>query len=257
MKKIKKVAMDAIKKAGKYAMHEYKKFDRKNVRLKHHREILTDIDLGSEKIIIKEIKKNFPEHNVLSEEAGFNKKKSDYLWIIDPIDGTTNFSIHNPMWAISIGVAYKDKIVLGFIYAPALDEIYFAEINKGAYLNNKKLKVSGDNKGKIVNTFCHSRSDKDTKKAVKYYSYQKLHGFDCRQLGSAALELAYVAGGRVESIAIPGANSWDVSAGVLLVREAGGKVTDFLGKKWSIKSKDILASNGKVHSNILKVLNNL
>jgi len=281
-KDIKKVAVGAAKKAGKMLLKEYQNFDRTEVKLKHHREILTRADLLSEELIIKEISQSFPHHRILSEEIGMLENgyrkniqvvagrtptltsaarsvargipASTYLWIIDPVDGTTNFSMHNPIWSISIGVAYESKIVLGVVYAPVLDELYIAEKGKGVKLNGRKIKVSNI-KDKALNTFCHAREDKHVRQALKYYSYQKMHGLDCRQMGSAAIELGFVAAGRTESIAIPGANAWDVAAGVLLVREADGKVTDFSGQEWNLESVDMLASNGKVHNEILKVLN--
>ena len=263
-KNIKAIATNAILKSGGILIKKYEKFKRSSVKLKSQREIVTQADLLSEKIIINQIKKNFPEHQILSEESGRTNKKSDYLWILDPIDGTTNFSMHNPLWSISLSLAYRGKIILGLVYAPILNELYLAEKNKDTKLFNpaknklgKKLKVSNTNQGKILNTFCHGSSTKDTKRAIKYYTKQKTTGFDCRQLGSAAIELAYVASGRIESIVIPGANSWDVSAGVLLVRGAGGQVTDFKGKPWTLDSKDIIASNKKIHSNLLKILKNI
>lgn len=252
---IKKIAVKAVKKAGKILLREYKDFNRGEITLKSHHEILTRADLLSEEAIIKEIRKYFPAHQILSEESGEIKSNSQYLWIIDPLDGTTNFSMHNPLWSISLAIAYQDKIILGVIYAPFLNELYIAEKNKGAKLNGRKVQVSSTKEGKVINTFCHGREEKYVKKAIKYYSYQKLHELDCRQLGSAAIELAFVAVGRIESIVIPGANLWDVAAGILLVREAGGRVTDFKGKEWNLDSVDMVASNGKVHSEILRVIN--
>ena len=250
---IKKIAVKAVKKAGQILLKEYKNFDRGKITLKSHHEILTRADLLSEEAIIKEIRKYFPAHQILSEESGEIKSDSKYLWIIDPLDGTTNFSMHNPLWCISIGVFYRDKVVLGVTYAPILDELYIAEKGKGARKNGKKIKVSKYTQ-KSLHTFCHGRENKHFKVALKYYTYQKLNELDCRQLGSAAIELAYVASGRTESIMIPGANSWDVAAGVLMVREAGGKVTDFKGKEWTLKSSNMLASNGKVHKELLRVI---
>jgi len=252
LKKIKGVAVLAAKKAGKELIKRYKSFNRNTVKLKAHHEILTQADLASEKIILSEIRKNFPDHRILSEEDGMSGTNGNYLWIIDPLDGSTNFSMHNPLWCVSIGVAYKNEVVIGVIYAPILNEIFIAEKGKGAFLNGKKIKVSGHTE-KALHTFCHGRSQKEIKRALRYYRHQKLRELDCRQMGSAALELAYVASGRTESILIPGTNPWDVAAGVLLVREAGGKVTNFKGKRWDIKEKDILASNGRVHQMILKV----
>ena len=116
------------------------------------------------------------------------------------------------------------------------------------------LKVSNFSSGKVLNSFCHGTGTRDVERAVKYYNKQKKTGFDCRQLGSAAIELAYVASGRLESSLIPGAHLWDVAAGILIVREAGGLVTDFQGKVWTVNSKDMLASNKKVHKEVLEII---
>lgn len=254
MNKIKQIAVAAAKEAGGALLGEYENFDRGTVKLKAHHEIITKADLLSEKIIINKIKNNFPDHGILSEESGRTKSKSDFLWIIDPLDGTTNFSMHNPLWCVSIGLARGREVVLGVIYAPFLGELYVAEKGRGATRNGKKIKVSARAK-KALHTFCHGREDGHIKKALKYYRRQKLNELDCRQMGSAAIELAYVAGGRTESLMIPGVNSWDVAAGALMAREAGGKVTDFNGRKWSLDSKDILASNGKIHKELLRTIN--
>jgi myo-inositol-1(or 4)-monophosphatase len=253
-KQIKQLAIAAAKKSGKALSAEYFRFNRKDVQLKSRFEILTRADLLSEEIILKEIRHNFPHHHILSEETGDNKAVSDYFWIVDPLDGTTNFFMHDPLWAISIAVAHQGELILGIVYAPVLDEFYLAETGEGVTLNGRSIKVSDIAKDKVLNLFCHGHNDAAIKKAVKYYSYQKLHGFDCRQLGSGSLELAYVAGGRAESIAIPGADLYDVAAGVLLVKEAGGKVTDLANKEWNITSSDMIASNGKIHQDILRVL---
>lgn len=257
MEKIKKAGILAVKKAGEYALKKYHTFNRSDAKLKAHKELLTEVDLRSEKIIISEIKKNFFDHHILSEESGDNKSKSDYLWIIDPIDGTTNFTMHNPLWAISVGLAYKDEIILGWVYAPFLDEMYTAEKGHGAFLNDKKISVSNVKSGKILNTFCSGREPKNIEKAVKFFCYQKLHRGTSYLLGSAALDLAYVACGRMESAFIPGAHAWDVAAGILLVREAGGNVTDFNGKQWNFESEDMLATNGKVHNLLQNIINKM
>ncbi len=256
-KKIKKIAIEAASLASDFLKKEYEKFNRSEVIMKSKHEIVTRLDIKSEKIIINKIKSEFPNHQILSEECGDNKKNSEYLWIIDPIDGTTNFSIHNPLWSISIALAYKNKIILGLILAPILNELYIAEINKGAFINGKKIKTPKINKGKIINTFCHGSKKEDIERSIKYYTKQKINNLDCRQLGSAAIELAYVAMGRVDSIVIPGANSWDVAAGALIANEAGAKVTDFYGKKWNLKSVDILASNKSIHQQLIKTIKSL
>ncbi len=250
----KKIIEKTVRKVGKILLKEYNNFDRAKVNVKSKHEIVTKADLLSEEILIKEIKNNFPAHGILSEEKGEVKSSSDYLWIIDPIDGTTNFTMHNPLWSISIGLAHEGRIIFGVVYIPVTDELFVAEKGEGATLNNKKIKVSNIKGEMMLNTFCHGSTQKDLKKAMKYYQKQKLDGFDCRQIGSAAIELSYVACGRVESIAIPGAHSWDVAAGSLIVEEAGGLVTDLSGNDWSIESDGIVASNGLVHREILGAL---
>jgi myo-inositol-1(or 4)-monophosphatase len=254
MKNRNSIAIDAVLKSGRMLKKEFANFDRSSITLKSHNEILTKCDLMSEEIILNEIRKNFLMDGILSEEHGIVEGRTQFQWILDPIDGTTNFSMHNPLWSISLALARDNELVLGMIYAPMMDELYLAEKDNGAKMNGKKIKVSKIDDGKILNTYCHGKSLKDVRRAIRYYTKQKSAEIDCRQLGSAALELAYVAAGRVESIVIPGTNDWDVAAGVLLVREAGGKVTDFNGKKWELGTRDILASNGKVHTDILKIL---
>ncbi|MDD4333291.1 MAG: inositol monophosphatase family protein [Patescibacteria group bacterium] len=265
MIKQKKVAIAAAKKAGLALLKQFNNFDRGKVKLKSAHEIVTSADLSAEKIILSELRKNFPLDQIISEEAGTLKGKSDYFWIVDPLDGTTNFSIHSPFWAVSIGLAYKKELMLAVILAPFFNELYVAEKGKGAYLykyfkftaKGEKMKVSKINSEKMINIFCHGKKISDIKRAIRYYGQQKLNGFDCRQLGSASLELAWVAGGRAESFFIPGADLWDVAPGVLLVREAGGKVTDAAGKEWNLDSYDIIASNGKTHKEVLKVVKRL
>jgi len=262
---MKELAKKGIKKVmistGKKLKHEYSFFDRKNIKLKSKHEIVTNADMLSEKNIIQFIKKTFPEHSILSEESGLIKNNKKYLWIVDPIDGTTNFSMHNPLWNISIAlteyVSRKKHYepILGFVYAPMLDEFYFAEKGKGAFLNGKKIAVSRKKKDKTLNAYCHGSGEENIKTAIKYLRNQILKGFDCRRMGSAAIEMAYVAAGRIESFMVPGVNSWDVAAGALLVQEAGGRVTDFSNKTWHTESRDILASNKIVHKTLLKVIN--
>jgi myo-inositol-1(or 4)-monophosphatase len=258
--RIKKLAINSALDAGDLILKKFNNFDRSQVKYKAKQEIVTAADLASEKKIINTIKKSFPGHRILSEEGGGADTSSDHVWIIDPLDGTTNFSMHNPLWSVSIGVAYKNNIVLGVIYAPVLGELYIAEPGKGAYIQDlrlgkkKKMSVSSKKDKEALHTFCHGHNKKAIQQALKYYKYQKLNKTDCRQLGSAAIELSYVAAGRLESIVIPGTNPWDVAAGILIVREAGGRVTDFHNKKWTLDSQDMAASNGKVHEQVINAI---
>jgi myo-inositol-1(or 4)-monophosphatase len=244
----------AIRQAGDLLKQKFVNFSRTDATLKSAHEVVTQWDTESEKIIIKAIRDNFPEHEILSEEVGEAGMKSDWLWIIDPLDGTTNFTIHNPYWCVSVALVYQGQIVLGMIYAPFLSEFFVARSGEGAWLNEKPILVSSISSGKVINAFCHGYKTEDIEKAIEYFKYQKLNNFDCRQLGSAALELAYTAAGRVESIMIPGGRAWDVAAGVLLVKEAKGKVTDFEGQDWNLEMKNMLASNGLIHEQLLEIL---
>lgn len=255
--KEKTIAKQVILEAGRFLKNNFDKFDRsKGMKIKSKDQIQTWVDKAAERIILKEIKRNFPSHRTLSEETGENQKKSDYYWIIDPLDGTTNYTMHLPAYGVSIALAYQNNIVLGVTYVPELNELTVAELGHGVRTNNKRIKVSSQSQlNKSLLTFCHGSMIYDIKRAIRLYSKFKLKGFDFRQIGSAVLEFNFVASGRTEAIMLPGANLYDVAAGVLIVKEAGGKVTDFQNKEWTIKSKDILASNGKVHQGILKIIN--
>lgn len=257
LNKYESVAQRAAKKAGHYLLENFLKIHQTTkFKFKSDHEIVTKFDIGAEKIILSEIKKDFPHHDILSEEKGFDDQISkEFLWIVDPLDGTTNFSIKNPFFGVLIALAFCGEIILGVVNIPFLKELFVAQKGGGAYLNGKKIFVSKVNKiKKSFLTYCHSYKKVHIKRAVKTYNIFKLQSYDIRQLGCAVAEFSWVAKGLTEAIIIPGANLWDVAAGTLLVREAGGKVTDFQGKEWNLKSRDIVASNGKIHRQILKVL---
>lgn len=255
--KIKKVAISSARQAGSELRKIFKTPGQIKFSLKAKHQVVTKADLLAEKIILKKIRKNFPDHDILSEESGsFNFASKDYLWIVDPLDGTTNFTIKNPIFSTAIALAFKGRIILGVIYAPVLDEFYWSVKGEGAWFNSKRLRVS-KNKDikKGFHTYCYGTSrDVYISKAISYYKKMFTAGHEIRQLGAATVEFARVAQGITDSIVIPGAHAWDVAAGALLVREAGGKVTDFKNKQWNIKSKDIIATNGKVHEKLLKYL---
>ncbi len=254
MSKELEVAKKAVKDAGKIVM---KYFGKAKIKVKPDRTIVTQADTEAEKLMRKIITKNFPDHSIIGEEFGKKKTKSQYMWFIDPLDGTTNFSIGNPFFAVSIALV-KNKIpIVGATYYPLRDELFYAERGKGAFLNGKRIRVS--NKTHVGTSFlayCHSNDLKSTKVMTKIYSKLKLHTDKVRQIGAATLELCFVACGRIESFMDIGIFPWDVLAGVLLVREAGGKVTTIGGKSFTIDSKSILASNGKIHGKLLKLVKN-
>lgn len=243
-------------KSGDYLWDVFMNNLKINYEHKSKHEIVTKYDDEIEKIIIKGIHDQFPDHQYLGEEDGYgDNNNSDYLWIIDPIDGTTNFAVKNPLFGVSIALAYKGVIVLGVIYIPFSKELFWAEKDGGAYINKDKISVSKtDNLGSAFITYCHGYKDVNVKRMLKAYSHFKVESFEARQLGSAVVEFMWVACGRTDTIFIPGTNAWDVASGAIIVNEAGGRVTDFNNNDWDIKSPDILASNGLIHDNILKVL---
>lgn len=249
-------AKRAAKKAGKLIMKYYGTKVKKT--LKADKSIVTNADLEAEKVIMEIIGNKYPHHAILSEEYGYKgKKDSEYLWCVDPLDGTTNFSMRNPFFNVSIALLKNKSPILGVVYYPPQDEIFYAELGKGAFLNNNsnRIKVSiKDSMKASILTFCNSRDIEARKKVGKIYSELKLTNNYVRQIGSAALELCMVASGRVESFFMIGVRAWDVAAGWMMVKEAGGKVTDFEGKTFTFDSENLLATNGKIHDELLLIL---
>jgi len=245
----------AAKQAGLFLKKEFFVWNNKKINYKKDNERVTWCDKEAERIILKILNKNFPGYSRLSEESGVKDKSSDYEWIIDPLDGTTNFTMHHPLFAVSIALLHKGKIVLGLSYAPLTDEMYWAIKGKGAYKNGKKIKVSSitDFKKSVI-TYCHGSGTANTQKAYKLYKHFHDMSHHCRHFGCTSMELAMLASGDTECYIVSGAKLWDVAAGTLLVKEAGGKVSDWQNKNWSIKSKNILAANKKMHALCLKEL---
>jgi myo-inositol-1(or 4)-monophosphatase len=255
MSKELRVAIRAAKEAGKILKQHYGKI--KKITYKKEYSRLTAADLLAEKKIIGIIKKEFPEYSIYSEEKGFETKKSDYMWVIDPLDGTTNYSIMLPFFNVAIGLAFKGEPILGVVYYPPYNELFYAEKGKGAFLNGKRIHVSSKKELiKSVVGYCHGeRTPKAIKRATEIYvNLKRIATNRTRQFGSAALELSYCACGRIDAFEMSDMNAYDVAAGVAIVREAGGKVTDFENKKFDLKSRDILASNGILHKKILNII---
>lgn len=255
-----KLATKICKKAGKKIKKFFLDKETTQFHIKSKNQIVTNADLIAEEILISAIKENFPRHSILSEEKGEEEKKSDYKWIIDPIDGTTNFAIKNPFFNTTVALTYQNKIVVGVVYAPMFNELYTAEIEKGAFLNNKKISVSKNKKMEEgFHAFCYGNKLNNAKEiAAEYYKYNLQNGNPTRQLGAAALELARVGAGNLDSMVLPGAKSWDVAAGALIVKEAGGITKGWDNEEFNIKSKGIIATNTQeIHDKIINILNNL
>jgi myo-inositol-1(or 4)-monophosphatase len=218
--------------------------------------MVTNVDREIEDYIKRKIRKAFPEDSILAEESPVERANASRRWIIDPIDGTTNFAHGLPIFCISIGVEVDGQVILGSVYNPIHEEFFFAKKGKGAVLNKKRIHVSNIDrleKGLLVTGFPYDIHD-HPERSLPYFSavIQKAQGL--RRLGSAALDLCYVAMGRFDGFFEVYLNPWDTAAGMLILFEAGGTITDFDGKPYSIYTRELAASNGKIQREMLQVI---
>lgn len=258
MNEYRKAAIDAAITAGKFIKSRLGKI--KDISFKSQINIVTDVDKEAEDIIVKKLKLNFPDFSILTEEKGlYLKDINPFKWIIDPLDGTTNFAHSFPFFCVSVGLEYKDSIILGVVYEPIRNELFYAQKNKGAYLNKKSIWVSKTNrllKSLLATGFAYNFRKKDrTKNNINNFINFLMTSQAVRRAGSAALDLCYVACGRFDGFWELDLHPWDTAAASLIVKEAGGKVTKFDGTKYSHYDNNILASNGKIHNQMIKVLN--
>ncbi len=254
-----KTAVLAAKKAGTVILSYRGKFtDLNKVKYKGKRDIVTKADFEAEKIIKETILKAFPSHEILAEETPRGYELADFLWVVDPLDGTVNFAHNYPHFCVSIALKKKEQTILGVIFDPVLNELFTAEKGKGAFLNGNKISVSQNSEliRILLNTgFSYNRGEKMefTLNAVRRLLYKIK---DIRRSGSAALDLAYIACGRVDAYLEYHLKPWDLCAGALLVQEAGGKVSD-PDSETELKPLpiDCFASNSLVHEALLKIIN--
>lgn len=219
--------------------------------------LVTEVDHKSEEAIFKVIKEQFPEHYILSEEAGEIIQDSNYKWIIDPIDGTVNYANGIPICCVSIGLEKDGKMILGAVFNPFLNEFFLAERGKGATLNNKPIHVSNKTeviKSCMVTGFPYTYLDAPNG-PLDVFDKLIRKGVPVRRLGSAAIDLCWVAAGRFDAFYEHKLQAWDSAAGFLMVEEAGGKVTDLIGNYYNPYQPGIIASNGKVHDELVKIVN--
>lgn len=250
-----KVLFKAANEAGKILV---KNFSSKYEigRKKEYSDLVTEIDRKSESRIIEIIHENFPEHNILSEECGDLNLKSEHLWIIDPLDGTINYTRSLPIFCISIALEVEKELKLGLIYNPLSGEKFFAEKGKGAFYNEKKIYVSKTKylRDSLLVTGFPYMAKENIDHCIDHFANFMKTGVPIRRLGSAAIDLGYIACGKFDGFWEVSLNPWDVAAGCLILTEAGGKVSDFSGNKYSINGKQILASNGNIHNEMIEVL---
>ncbi len=248
-------AIETAREAGNILL---KKFGRKiNVSKKGEIDLVTDADLASEKFIIDKIKTYYPRHSILAEESGEAVliKDSKWKWIIDPLDGTTNYAHGYPCFCVTLAVENDGEIVIGVSYDPTRDEMFSAEKGQGASLNNKPIAVSETKKlcdSLLVTGFPYDVANRSN--FAGNFTNMLLKSRAVRRDGSAAIDLAYVACGRFDGFWEEGLNPWDMAAGVLIVEEAGGKVSCYDGSKFSIYKPPICTSNGLIHGEMLGVL---
>ena len=251
------VMVKACRKAAKTIIRDFGEIENLQVSLKGPGDFVTNCDKKVEKILIDELQKARPNYSILSEEIGKVTNDDSFKWIIDPIDGTANFLHGVPHFAISIGLEHNKEIICGIIYDPIKDEMFTAEKGNGSYLNNQRMRVSSRSKLKdcIIFTGGPKRDSTDRELALKEYSNFSLKVLvPIRKLGSAALDMAYVAAGRCDGFWQRNLNYWDIAAGIILVKEAGGFVTDFNGKNEYIQNKSILVTNSKINQEMIEVL---
>ena len=222
-------------------------------------DLVTESDLASEKLIIDRIKSHYPRHAILAEESGdaaSMETSSEWKWIIDPLDGTTNYAHGYPCFCVSIGVERAGRIELGVVYDPLRDEVFAAERGEGATLNERRIRVSRVeelNRALLCTGFPYDVRERPH--FARHFSNFTMQAQAVRRDGSAALDLAYVAAGRFDGFWEDGLSPWDVAAGSLLVEEASGRVSNFRGLPLDIYSPQVLVSNGAVHDAMISVLN--
>jgi len=246
---------EAAKRAGIYLMEALEQ--KRDINKKGIVDIVTDADRGAEMIIHNIISEEYPDDEFLAEEGTQDKGSSGLMWIVDPLDGTTNYAHRFPVFCVSIGLVKEGVPQAGCIYNPNLDELFTAQKGEGAFLNGEPIRVSTNEQ--LINSllatgFPYDIRESDQDNMNNFYAFYKDGAQAVRRAGSAALDLAYTACGRFDGFWEMKLRAWDISAGILLVEEAGGQVTDFSGGPVDLFKGEVLASNGKIHATMQKVL---
>jgi myo-inositol-1(or 4)-monophosphatase len=225
---------------------------RVKIEYKGEADLVTEADRASEKLILQRIRAHWPSHDVIGEEGAKIETGSDYRWYVDPLDGTTNFAHSYPVFCVSLGLAFRGKGQAAVLYDPTRDELFAAERGKGAFLNGRTIevsKVSSLAQSLVSTGFPSHKRHKNPN--IYFYHQLTLRTHGVRRAGSAALDLASVACGRYEGFWEFNLNAWDTAAGILIVEEAGGKVTGFQGQPLAITDRDVMATNGLIHAELL------
>jgi myo-inositol-1(or 4)-monophosphatase len=251
-----KIAVEAALEAGAYLKDNVGKIHQIEQKEGQVTNLVTEVDKNSEKLIIGKLSRHFPDHDFLGEESGSRAAESDYRWIIDPLDGTVNYTHALPIYCVSIGLEYRGEIIAGVVYDPSANELFTAEKGKGAFLNGSRISVSKTSKliqGMIVTGFPYNIADKLSLHLGSFKEFL-IEAQAVRRLGSAALDLSYVACGRFDGFWEGSLHAWDMAAGILLVIEAGGRWTDYSGNQATVYNPQLLATNGLIHTPMMDVL---
>ncbi|HSX04092.1 MAG TPA: inositol monophosphatase family protein [Rhabdochlamydiaceae bacterium] len=251
-------AVEAALKAGELLLSGFGT-DYKISSKSGNQNLVTEYDLASQNLIVSTLKKQFPDHQFLGEEDKIESKldNSKIVWIIDPLDGTVNFARSIPIFCVSIAAALGKEILTGVVYYPSMNELFVAEKNQGAYLNGKRIAVSQRDRFDIsfMATGFPYDVDKDPLKCVERFASIVKKGIPIRRLGSAAIDLSYVACGRFDTFWEVGLHPWDLAAGKLLIEEAGGKVSHYDGREHQLYGYfPTLATNGHLHQKMVDLL---
>jgi len=252
-------AVKAARLAGDYLLDNLGKVSKKDITLKQASDFVTRVDKKSEEIILSSIKKDFPDHMFLTEESVHDSDTEHYRWIIDPLDGTTNYIHLYPVFSVSIALQYRREIILGVIYEPLRDELSSAEKGKGAFRNRQRIRVSssGSFRDCLISTGFPFRNKEMIDPYLKLFKNVFLKVSDLRRAGSAAMDLANLACGRCDAFFEIGLSPWDIAAGAILVNEAGGIITDFNGGHAFLQSGNIVAGNPMTHKKLLREVKNV
>ena len=251
------VMVNACRKASKNLIRDFGEVEKLQVSVKGPGEFVTMTDKKVEKVLITELQKARSNYSILSEEIGEIKNDKEFKWIIDPIDGTSNFLHGIPHFGISVALEHNKEIICGIIFDPIKNEIFSTEKGNGSYLNNQRIRVSS--RKKLQNCILFTGGPRLTSKnrELSFEEYKKFSSkviTPIRKMGSASLDMAYVAAGRCDGLWQRDLNYWDIAAGILLVKEAGGFVTDFKGTDKYIENKTILAANSRINEAMIEVL---
>jgi myo-inositol-1(or 4)-monophosphatase len=257
MNSLLKTAIDAAKAAGQIQKRYYGRVRDIQYKSANKLNLVTEVDRGCEKTVLSILGRRFPSHNFWGEEGGRRQNNSDYTWVVDPLDGTTNYTHGYPFFCCSIALVKNNRPVLGVVYDVLREECFAAQKDRGAFLNGKKLRVSKTpalSESLLCTGFAYAV--RETHYNLDNFRHFIMKSQGVRRDGSAALNLSYVAAGRFDGFWERGIQAWDMAAGVLLIWEAGGKVTDITGKPYDLLAQNALASNGKIHAEMFRILKN-